>query len=169
MKLNEIDWKDTKRLWKRRVRRVYRNKWFKSFFETLFIFVIVSAFFWKFGITGLIYRATVDEVPDCTGIEHYVNISGDSEFYADYRVMKYDYKNNYDNDKGKYKGIKTPEDLYKRHPYFDCEDMSNAVICLAQHYDIECKRQAGEFYGQEGKQYHIGVECFYEGEWEIYN
>lgn len=169
MKLNEIDWKDTKRLWKRRARRVYRNKWFKGFFETLFIFVLVSVFFWKFGITGLIYRATVDETPNCTGIEHYINISENSDFYSDYKIMKWDYKNVYDNDKGKFEGIRTPEDLYKAYPYFDCEDFSNAVICLAKEYDIRCKRYAGEYYGQGGKAYHIGVSCFYGGEWQDLN
>jgi len=42
--------------------------------------------------------------------------------------------------------------------YYDCEDLSHAILCLASEYNKTCKAYYGIKYKQEPEA-HIGVEC----------
>ncbi len=91
---------------------------------------------------------------DCTGIEYWNSGKG---FMNDYEVMWAYYANHYDAREINGDGIDKVADL-REGKYFNCEDMSNAILCLGKKYDIDCYFYQ-EIYLTGEEENHQGVKC----------
>lgn len=62
---------------------------------------------------------------------------------------------------------RTPKDFFEKGG--DCKSMANAVLCLAELYDVECKTYSAYYlgYNKPGLSGHIGTICDIEGDGEL--
>lgn len=108
-----------------------------------------------------------DTKTKCRGMDKFFN---GFSFDSDYRRMKKKYNECYSNGDIKF-NLMTAENLSNCDKYFDCEDFSFVVNCLASLYGIDCEYSMGMTYrGFENETSgHIGLHCYVDNEWLKYN
>jgi hypothetical protein len=119
--------------------------------------------------TGLIFTApfetilnnyqTLEPQISCAGIENYILEDWDSTLSALKTKGQF---LNYDNSESSVIP-QPPQNMGSI--YYDCEDLSHAILCASRYFNFECKAYYSFTLKSEPKA-HIGVECYYpNGGW----
>lgn len=113
-----------------------------------------------------INKIEIKKPHSCEGIKYYYN----KDFLHDLYDMKMDYIDCYDSSETKFTVDTILPPAFIKHCIvkgMDCEDFQSSVLCLADLYDVECKRTTTKIFRERNNEiaYHAGVECKIDNEW----